>query len=1379
MSINCPNKSLKEWKMLTKQTGEKLANLAFIANGYQIPDVRPITEIKKAIGFKSKTENFASIASKIKKYNRKHGTAHSFTIDPVYGNTFELEFFANYLPVNLEKQRRRSESRGEVFQIESIHNEAFDTIYTPSLSEQEAGYFNEEGDFLPLADRTDDMVPSAGTTLANTEKVRVEKIEAEAIKERHIAKEAANNEDIEGVKASRRRLEALREELNNPVKGAYQRKLLSEKIKSVKDVLTYAEMQLKETDKLLFATTAISFEDLQYAQRIVDLWIKAADFTGDENKHIFLDKYEFNTPEIQEEFNKFRVIAEKQQGKITKMQKIYFADFVRAHTSGELTNDQIFGAMKDLGKISSMTLAVRRTDDPMIQAIFSAVEAANMNAQQEADVEWKKLDKANKAFLKASGNNYNILKQLTVNGKETGRMVGRFTDEFYKTRRALADKAFNLKDNLGREIKDKAAVDNYYNWVKKNTITFDTRQLFPDIPLDDDTMPGEFLYPNITHDKNGNPLFDEAKRDAHIAELKEHLGEKGFEFYMARQKEKYTSFRLDRNVKYSQIQSDLSDHTQEERDAFFKEWLKEHSPFLNMDMLDNPKMRQRADRTYYKTEGLNKFAVQVPKRIDNGKETGWYDKNYQKIENNPALFEYHQMVIGMLNKMRYLLPESKAKHLGVGVIPYIEKNIMEMFSDKGLKMGISPFFDKMKQLQSTRDISTKVTNDVNPRTGKIEKNISTSMVQDTEAKISSLVRAAKIKHKQETGKPATNAESRAFAEAAREQMSKQQSWDINRIMKAYILEALAYKHKSAIEPQIKAAEALLAGREELTVNKTGETMTKDSEESSEKGKLQNLKNAFEYFLDEVYYGIGGRKIQGVSKKKSYSKSEQKAKTELEALLEKAEDEEEKKFIKSQLDKLGSHKTLSDAGDILLKLQTLKGLGWNIFSGFSNIGFGVISNLIEMSDGRIYTPAQMRDAYILTTNSIGRNLSFNAFEGVNGNAIKIRTLMDKWDLLQTTNKELFDMSNKSAAGKLKRFGPFSIQERSEYLNYAPVMIAIMMNTKAKDPDGKDVGLWNAYDVNGKLKEGFTAANVDGKAFDEIKMVQKIKRTIEMNHGDYNNPLLIKATVGGRALSQFRTWMFEGFATRFETEKTDYALSYGMSKPYIKKGRYRSYNQAQLSITGATLGTMFIPGIGTAVGAAIGHFAGKYTSTVKSKNQGNAIDEVLKTLKHLGRKLIFSKQRHDDFNEDFSEVDAANMRKNMTELYLMITLTGVGLFLKALLSGDDEDEEFLITSFLLSQTTRLQTDIAFYTNPLEAEKLTKTAIPAVGIIADARTWFQDVVKLFDEDPKNDVFQSGTYKGKSKAWVHFSEMLPGSSQVSRLKRIEENVDRFILDD
>ena len=47
MSIACPNKNSKEWKTLVKQTGEQLANLAFVANEYRIPDVKSSTEIKK------------------------------------------------------------------------------------------------------------------------------------------------------------------------------------------------------------------------------------------------------------------------------------------------------------------------------------------------------------------------------------------------------------------------------------------------------------------------------------------------------------------------------------------------------------------------------------------------------------------------------------------------------------------------------------------------------------------------------------------------------------------------------------------------------------------------------------------------------------------------------------------------------------------------------------------------------------------------------------------------------------------------------------------------------------------------------------------------------------------------------------------------------------------------------------------------------------------------------------------------------------------------------------------------------------------------------------------------------------------------------------
>ncbi len=62
-------------------------------------------------------------------------------------------------------------------------------------------------------------------------------------------------------------------------------------------------------------------------------------------------------------------------------------------------------------------------------------------------------------------------------------------------------------------------------------------------------------------------------------------------------------------------------------------------------------------------------------------------------------------------------------------------------------------------------------------------------------------------------------------------------------------------------------------------------------------------------------------------------------------------------------------------------------------------------------------ANLRKAYMLSLNSIGRNLSADIlFNDPNGTATKIRSLMDKWDLLQTSNRELYDTSQKSSFNK---------------------------------------------------------------------------------------------------------------------------------------------------------------------------------------------------------------------------------------------------------------------------------------------------------------------------------------------------------------------------
>ena len=74
MSLACPNKNSKEWKTLVSQTGENLANLAFVANNFQMPDVKSATEIKKEIGYKKQMENYAGFSARLRNYNAKHGT---------------------------------------------------------------------------------------------------------------------------------------------------------------------------------------------------------------------------------------------------------------------------------------------------------------------------------------------------------------------------------------------------------------------------------------------------------------------------------------------------------------------------------------------------------------------------------------------------------------------------------------------------------------------------------------------------------------------------------------------------------------------------------------------------------------------------------------------------------------------------------------------------------------------------------------------------------------------------------------------------------------------------------------------------------------------------------------------------------------------------------------------------------------------------------------------------------------------------------------------------------------------------------------------------------------------------------------------------------
>lgn len=1367
MNESCINKNAPEYKHLLKQLdgNVELLERTYIYYGHRYPNLQTSTAIKKAVKFKKEVGSAANIAKEIRLYNQRNGTSHRFAEGypkVIRPGVLELKMAYNYLPVNIANQvEREIQRKGRSKQTSLNFNEVIETPikpkgFTPSNtfkwnSEYEGGFFNDEGDFKPLADSEDNidfLLPEGPSRVQDVETLRRDKIAKEIVRLNHESQVA---ETVEAKKLALAKLQKFTEDLRD----AEERRTGAGKLKTFESVLEKADVQLAEVE-LMLRDSAMSPENVVYAENVTSLWEELGRFNIEAKDHLLLTESEFETDEIREAFQLRGAKAATLAGRLSTIHKNHTLSFVKKYAGQNLTEEDVFKAIHDSSFGASQTLAMSRQDDTMQRSIAYAVDQANIKAKLEVEEYWKTTDDLIKKVLKKTGNSYDIFRQMTSDGLKTGRSVHRFSNEFFDVRKMLRNRAFYQRNAEGKVTPNQKAIEEYYEWINKNTITFDVRKLFPDSNMEEGTIPGEYLYNRVT--------YTPTEVEQHKKELLEQLGQKGYDYYIAKQEARIEKFKLEREAVYESYMSKEADFNENERLLLFQDWLKENSPYWELDMQENPLSRKRDSKTFHTPYGVRNYGISVPVRTSNGSLTGWYDDNFAKIEADEDLLAFHNYMNETLQTMRYLLPKEQQDLLGVGMIPFIQKNLIETWKEKGVMMGVKPFMDKFTELITTTDMSNSFDGYINPVTKEMQRKITIAFLKDNRNEINNLVKIKTIAHKQRTGSPATAQELNKYKREAQNEIAEKQSWDLGSVLKAFTLSALSYKHKSFIEAELKLVNQSFKQREEIKTNAKKEAL-KDSDGKviTEKNKLKRRMEQTDFFMNSDFYNQGSRKVEGATKNKKLTSEEKVRKQELEALIEAETNPVEKAFLQEELDKLGSVITASAIGDTVLKGFTLRGLGWNLPSAFSNIGFGIISNLIQASDNREYTQKNIKKGYILSINSIGKNLTFDAFKGVNQNALKIRTLIERYDLMQTVTKELFDTSNKSTLSKFKRFGPFSLQERSEYMNIAPMMIAIMDNIgMTKNEKGEDVSYWDALDPTGNLKEGYTSE------VDQIKLIQKIKRVQQMNHGDYENTLQGKEKLFGRAALQFRTWMLEGFANRFESEKPDEILSYGSDIPYIRKGRYRSYTAGQLITTGAIAGSIFLPGIGSIVGAGLGALGGKFMSV---KNEKGVVNDVLFTLKQLGRKLARQKTQFDEAG--FTKHDAANMRKNMTELYMLVALAGVTLLLKSLAGGDDEEKKNYALNFLINQSTRLQTDINFYTNPLEAEKLLKTSLPVLQLVGDASKFFKDVFNLLDDEEENDYYQSpSVFEGDLKVVIDGLNMLPGFAQGIKIRKMVDKV-------
>jgi len=825
-------------------------------------------------------------------------------------------------------------------------------------------------------------------------------------------------------------------------------------------------------------------------------------------------------------------------------------------------------------------------------------------------------------------------------------------------------------------------------------------------------------------------------------------------------------------------------YTIKEAKTSYDFWIERNSPYNLEAMIFNDK--KIID---IKNFNNNKYFEVVPK------DKKYFDADYQVIEGNMALLDFYQSTDSILDELKQYIPDSQQKALAYGGIPAIEKSLFEIYSADGLKLGFKPIYDTFISSMQT-SFSNASVSDIDPVTGKPINEMRIPMIKDNYKAIQEFVDFKASQYVLEYKQQPSAAILKAFEEDAIDNIAKQNSFDLGKIVKVYSALVLAHKHKTKLEDGVNIAQNILNSYQEVLTRPDGSVVTNAQtgvvQRKAKSESFMKTKEALDVYVKNIMYGdIKEEEGKG---KTILTKSEKLKKQELLdmlAVLENQRDNQEiddtlyktvKDSLEEQIADLGKTFIYSKAGDNILQYVQLKLMGWNILGGVSNMGFGYIANQIEAAGGQLFTTKDLNHAYKLVSNSMLKNATFNKVE--TEMAQKIRQGMNKWDILKDASHELYSASIPNSFGKhLKVARPYNMNQRTEYINQAPLFIAIARNTEVETPKGK-INLWDGYDAEFNWKEEYGPEPVEVVAKTRIKIDQIIKRT----HGNYDNlsPLAVKRTFTGRAISQFRTWLYESVAVRVEKERYDSAL-----EVYVK-GRYRSVGTMYSNTNKGALAKDMLLGLLKTYSFGLlnntetfnrlttYNYLKNYISTLSTdynifkdvftndllteSEQILKVQELIKNLKDknelnkIEKKPVLSVEFLKTINNintlskrDVKDVDTANMRKVVKEVSLAINVY-LGLLLLSSLRGDDDESK--VANILFNQGTRLKTDLLLYVNPMEARNIVRDLVPSFMLMKDVSDWFESLGYFISGD---DTVSTGVHAGDSRLGASSVKMLP----------------------
>lgn len=868
--------------------------------------------------------------------------------------------------------------------------------------------------------------------------------------------------------------------------------------------------------------------------------------------------------------------------------------------------------------------------------------------QPRVEEELKKLGYSfsKKGIFGITGVSYELFKQKYNDGFETGRMVHRYSQEFFDERSRNIS-MFNSK--IKRLIKDKATADKIraahlekQNWYRKNTLILD-----------------------ITLLEDFNGLIDDMKitpNSDYKQKLISILGEKGYQEQVENQKKLLEKYKLER-VAYEEMLKESDTLTQDALKAFE---LENHPKYAiqgyysnnintlnNKFVFPNSKYAITIPRKYQATISFgqnNKVEFQ-----ENSKSTGFYDESFLKIENNDTLLEFYNLLQERQKEIQEDLPYELQKKLNVNSVPALKKTFMEMLIDSNdsilrkISKAFQEFWNRVKMgfgIKIQSDISHA---QVDVITGKPNYKVNDSFISNNSERLRNLLKLEYIKLAQSQGVKSINKRSifsaskltpktiqiltdhlglpnslsslenlygknipvgQILSKATLHRVAQENTFDLPKVFRYYSTMASEYTARNKALPLLTMMKNHYEKIKKVATNNIGNPLTNGkTEETRLDGARTNAIKQVNDWFNRVALGNYGSQEFGVSKEneknekniltsifssmtsgKLLSKDDKIMKAKIDELLKNEEDETKRAELIKLRDSLGSRFALSAAIDNLLNFVRFTGLGYNLSSGLTNFLEGQSSNFIIAASGDYVTEKSYYRALSIMRGSWLKNASFGKIK-LKG-AMKASKLMERYRVIQDSSNELQKASTKSTFSKFQSLTPFELTRRVEYLNQAPLMIGMLMDITIKSNTGETSSVWDAMNEDGTLKPEFDTqenqewVTADGENYRNYK--QKLNKAIDTAHGNYSSlrGMMAKSGVIGKTLLMFKTWIGRALYNRFAITQDDIqAQAVGF------KGRYYSHTLTSSILQGALVGFAGAGLVGTGIGVAAGAMYGK--------------------------------------------------------------------------------------------------------------------------------------------------------------------------------------------